>query len=115
MYRALSNLTKAFVGEEGQQFQPVEIDLFASDVRALGFVVEELPDGRRAVFVPSAPVATVGNVYLVPASSLRPIPASVRDMTSVITQWGVEASRLVEYPAAGGPPKNDAGGPAAPK
>jgi len=103
MYRALSNLTKRVAGVDGAQFSPVEIDLYGSPTRVLGFLVEELPDGRCVAFVPTAPVATVGNIHIVPRSSIVPLAASVTDTAAVITQWGVEANDLYTAPADGGP------------
>jgi uncharacterized membrane protein len=100
MYRALSNLTRRVVGIDGAQFSPVEIDLYGSPARALGFLVEELSDGRCVVFVPTAPVATIGNVHIVPRTSMTPLAASVTDTASVITQWGVDAHELYRAPEA---------------
>lgn len=94
MYSAISNLTKRFAGIDGTQFAPVEIDLYNSGARAMGFLVEDLPGSRCAVFVPTAPVATVGNVYLLDKEKVRPIDASMSDTVSVITQWGVDAAYL---------------------
>lgn len=94
MYRALSNLTKRFIGVEGHEFAPVEVDLFGSSARTLGFLVETLPDGRCAVFVPTAPIATIGNVYLLQMDSVTFVDASVADAAGVITQWGVDSAGL---------------------
>jgi len=94
MYRALSNLTKRFIGVEGHEFAPVEVDLFGSSARTLGFLVETLPDGRCAVFIPTAPIATVGNVYLLQMDSVTFVDASVADAAGVITQWGVDSAEL---------------------
>jgi uncharacterized membrane protein len=100
MLRGISNLTKAFAGLEDQQFVPVEVDLYGTGVTALGFLIEELPDGRRAVFVPGSPVITVGNVVIVPAERITPLPATLGETVGVITQWGIDASSLLR-PAAG--------------
>jgi len=94
MYNAISSLTKRFAGVEGEQFAAVEVDLYGSGTRVLGFLIEMLPDDRAAVFVPSAPVATVGNIYLVDNDRISPLNASVADTVSVITQWGVDAVDL---------------------
>lgn len=94
MYGAISSLTQRFAGIDGEQFSPVEIDLYGSETRAVGFLVESLPDGRCTVFVPTAPVATVGNLFLVGSDKLRRIDASAADTVSVITQWGVDAAGL---------------------
>ena len=94
MYNALSNLTKRVVGVEGHEFSPVEIDIHGSESRALGFLVENLPDGRIAVFVPTAPLTTVGNIYILPPGSVTPLAASVTETINVITQWGVDSKYL---------------------
>lgn len=96
MYNAISSLTKRFAGVEGLQFAPIEVELFGSGARALGFLIEALPDDRSAVFVPSAPVATVGNIYIVNNDRVFPVDASVTDTVTVITQWGVDARDLYE-------------------
>lgn len=96
MFNALSSLTRRFVGVEGVKFAPVEVDLYDSGARVLGFLIETLADTRCAVFVPSAPVATVGNIYIVEAQRVRPIDASVADTVTVITQWGVDAADLYQ-------------------
>ena len=94
MYNAIANLAQRFAGVEGSQFTPVEVDLYDSASRVIGFLVETLPDGRCAVFVPSAPMATVGNVYLVPREKVVRLDATMADTVSVVTQWGVDAETL---------------------
>ncbi len=105
MYNAIASLTQRFAGVDGKDFVPVEVDIYASGSRALGFLVESLPDDRCAVFVPTAPVATVGNLYLVPNDRVTRIDGTVTDTVSVITQWGVEAGKLF------GPKATDSGHP----
>lgn len=92
--KALTTLTERFAGVEGHQFSPVEVFVHSNDVASIGFLVEELPDNRAAVFVPTAPMATVGNVYIVPQSRIRRLDASVSDAIGTVTQWGVEAGSL---------------------
>ncbi len=101
MYGAISNLTRRFAGIEGEQFAPVEIDLYDSGTRSVGFLVESLPDGRCAVFVPTAPMATVGNLFILAKDKVRRIDASVADTVSVVTQWGVDAAQLYGGRAGG--------------
>lgn len=94
MYNAISSLTKRFAGLEGNKFAPVEVDLYDSSVRAVGFLIEVLPDDRCAVFIPSAPVATVGNVYVVSQHEVTRLDASVADTLTAISQWGVDMGDL---------------------
>lgn len=95
MYNAIASLTKRFAGIDGTDFLPVEVDVYGSGARAVGFLVETLPDARCAVFIPTSPVATVGNLYLVPEDRLTRIDGTAADTVSVITQWGVDAGKLV--------------------
>jgi len=94
MYSMLKNLTHRFVGEEGVQFAPAEIDLFKSDCMVLGVIVEELSDGRIAVFVPITPAATIGQVYLVPAIRVNRLDASLGATINAISEWGIGAGKL---------------------
>ena len=103
MFGALTNITKQFAGVESGQFVPIEIDLYGSGARAMGFLVEELPGDRCAVYVPIAPVATVGNVFIVARDKVTPIEASITDTISVITQWGVDSAGLYDRDVKTGP------------
>lgn len=94
LLKALTTLTERFAGVEGSQFAPVEVEVERNGIAAIGFLVEELPEGRAAVFVPTAPMATVGNLYVVPTDRIRPLNASVAEAVSSITQWGVDSSSL---------------------
>lgn len=94
MYGAISSLTQRFVGVEGEQFAAVEVDLYGAGSRALGFLIEDLPDGRCAVFVPSAPLATVGSIYMVPRDAIRMLETSTGNALTVVTQWGVDAATM---------------------
>ncbi len=94
MYNALTSLTRRVAGIEGREFGPVEVDLFGSDTRSLGFLIEALPENRCAVFVPSAPLVTAGQLYILPATKVHAIDASMSDAMTVVTQWGVDARAL---------------------
>ncbi len=96
MFNAISNLTRRFVGVEGRQFAPVEVDLYGNDTRVIAFLIEELPDGRCVVFMPSAPVATIGNTFIVPENRIVALDASMADTVSAVTQWGVDTHLMYE-------------------
>lgn len=94
MYNAIASLTKRFAGLDGNKFAPIEVDLFDSDSRVIGFLIETLPNDRCAVFIPSAPVATVGNIYVVSKHQITKLDASVADTLTAISQWGVDTREL---------------------
>ncbi len=96
MYSIIKNLTHRFAGMEGTQFVPAEIDLYDSGCTVLGVIVEELGDGRLAVFVPASPAATVGQIYLVPDNRVKRLDASLGATISRITEWGIGTKELFE-------------------
>ena len=98
MFGALSSLTKRFAGVESQQFAPIEVSLYNTDAVSLGLLVETLADGRCVVFVPSAPVATVGAVHIVLPGQIKKLDANVADTLTAITQWGVDTTLLYPNP-----------------
>ncbi len=94
MYSALKGLTQRFAGIENSGYPVVEVDLYGSDCRVLGVVVENLADGRKAVYIPSSPVVTVGQMIVVPTSSLKEIDASLTEMFTSVSQMGIETIKL---------------------
>lgn len=96
LYNIIKNLTHRFVGEEGTQFTPAEIDLHDTGCTVLGAIVEELVDGRLAVFVPVTPAATVGQIYLVPSNRVTRLNASLGATINSITEWGIGTKELFE-------------------
>jgi len=96
LYGVLKNLTAQFVGMRGTQFQPVEADLYGASTWVLGFIVEDLPDGRLAIFVPSIPMVTVGQVFYIPKDRVRILDAPAMEVVNAITQWGVGSKVVFE-------------------
>jgi uncharacterized membrane protein len=94
MYGLLRNLTQRLVGIEGTEMAPAEINLYGTASRVIGFIVEELPDNRYAVFVPQAPVATMGQIYVLPKANVQRLDASMAEAANAITQWGVGTELL---------------------
>ena len=94
MYSALKGLTQRFAGIESSGFPVVEVDLYGSSCRVLGVAVETLPDGRRAVYVPSSPIATVGQLMVAPSEAVTELDASLKDMFTSVSQLGLETAKL---------------------
>ncbi len=92
--RAVTKITERFAGVDGDEFVPVEVSAFGDGIAVIGLLVEHLPDGRCAVFVPTSPVTTVGNVLIVPPDRLRHLDAGISDAISAISQWGVDTVRI---------------------
>ena len=65
------------------------------DAWLFSFIVEELPDGMLAVFVPSAPTPTAGNVYMMTEQQVRRLDVPVAAATKCIMQLGVGSGELL--------------------
>jgi uncharacterized membrane protein len=96
MYGFIKNVTQRITGDDVLTLTPAEVDLFGSAARSLAFVIEEIPDNRYAVFVPSSPALTIGQVYILPASSVKMLDKPVRDAIDAISQWGSGMTHLYE-------------------
>lgn len=96
-YSIVRTLIHQYLGhEEERKFRPVLIDLYGSDSRAIGFEIEELGDGTVAVFLPSVPAATLGQVQIVPQARVTPLKASMHATLEALTMFGIGAAKLVD-------------------
>jgi hypothetical protein len=90
------NLTRRVAGEEGIEFAPGLVDLYGSETRALGLIVEEHEDGNFTVFIPLSPMATIGQVFLLPSTRVQKLEAKFVDVVNSLTQWGMESKKLLQ-------------------
>ena len=100
MYTTLRGLTQKFAGIESADFPVVEVDLYNSDNRVLGVLVDTLPDERHVVYVPSSPMVTVGQVHILPGARITKTDLSMSETISCLSQMGIEAEKL--YKASSG-------------
>ena len=101
MYGMIKKLTQRFTGSDGLEFTPAEVDIYGNQTRVLAFVMEELPGDRLAVFVPSSPALTMGQVYLLPSTQVTVLDATPRLAVDAITQWGTGARELYKGSTVG--------------
>ncbi len=80
--------------EESEEFSPALVEI--EDALVPGFVVEEHPDGRFTVFVPSAPTPAVGTVYIIARERVHILDASFMKTVKCVSSWGVGAKELVQ-------------------
>jgi uncharacterized membrane protein len=93
-YIMFKNLTRRIAGEEGIEFAPGLMDLYGSEARALGFIIEEHENGTFTIFVPLSPMATVGQVFILPGSQVQKLGVKFVDVVNSLTQWGMESKKL---------------------
>ena len=95
-YKMVRSLAHQYLGEEDERkFRPVFVDLYASGTKMIGLEIEELGDGTVAVFLPSVPAVTLGQVHIVPGERITPIPASLHATVETLTMFGEGASKLI--------------------
>ena len=92
----LRNLVMQIVGsrEEVLKLKPAEVSLYGSSGRQYALIVEELPDGRVVVFVPTVPAATLGQLHVLPLSEVTLLDTPVQEFLNAVTQWGAGASLM---------------------
>jgi uncharacterized membrane protein len=97
-YTMIKNLTRQVAGREGTEFAPALIDLYNSEARVIGLIIEELADERLTVFVPISPTSTLGQVYILPSRRVEKLNVRFLDVANTLTQWGVDSKKI--FPAA---------------
>jgi uncharacterized membrane protein len=92
----LRNLIMQVVGsnEDVLKLKPAEVALYGSNSRQYALVVEQLPDGRAVVFVPSVPAATLGQLHVVSMDDVTLLDVPVQDLLNAVTQWGAGSSLI---------------------
>jgi uncharacterized membrane protein len=88
------NLTLNIAGSGSGELRAVEVNLHSADTAVLGWLMETLQDGRKVVFVPSAPAVTLGTIHIVPPDRVTLLDSSVASIAHVVSQWGVGAGEL---------------------
>lgn len=94
MYSTLRGLTQKFAGLEGADYPVVEVDLYNSDSRVLGVLMDTLPDERRVVYIPSSPIVTVGQLHILPTTRVTETDLSMTETIGCLSQMGLEAKKL---------------------
>lgn len=79
--------------EEGAVFAAALVEL--EDALVPAFIVEEHPDGRYTVFVPSVPTPAAGTVYILTPERVHLVDVPFTQALSVVTKWGAGSRDLV--------------------
>ena len=93
-YGVLRSLTQRLAGDTDQDaWKPALIEI--EDALVPGFVIEELPDGRFTVFVPSVPTPFAGAVYVLVAERVHLVDVPFTQAISSNLPLGLGIERLV--------------------
>jgi uncharacterized membrane protein len=93
-YTLVKSLTQQLAGQtEANVWKPALAEVGHGLVVA--FIIEEIPDGRYTVFVPSVPSPVVGSVYIFPRERVHLLDASFARAFQVLSRWGSGAQALI--------------------
>lgn len=94
-YTMLRGLTGRITGQAaGATFAPALVEL--EDALVPAFIVEEHPDGRYTVFVPSVPTPAAGTVYILERARVHLVDVPFTTAVAVISKWGAGSRELLE-------------------
>lgn len=95
-YTTLRDTVQQFLGNRDKMpfSQVVSVDVFSNPTRMIGFISEELSDGRITVFVPTGPNPTNGFIFCVHESQITHLDVRPDEAMRVIVGVGTGASSL---------------------
>ena len=94
-YKIISSALKGFAHDKIEEYRPALIQVGAPGTNSMGFVMEENDNDTYTVFVPSTPVLTVGNVYIIDQERVTFLETNYRDIVSCITDWGMGSKKIL--------------------
>ncbi len=94
-YLLIKGLANGLVGATtGEGIRPVLIQRFPG-YGELGYVMEELDDGRYAVFVPFTPNVGTGKVWIVDGEKIEFVDARLMEVREALSLFGVGAGKIL--------------------
>lgn len=102
-YTTLRDTVQQFLGKrEKMPFsEVVAVDVFSNDTRMIGFISDELSDGRLTIFVPTGPNPTNGFIFCVSEHQVTRLNVRPDEAMRVVVGVGTGASTL--FPNRGVP------------
>ena len=94
-YSFMKGLGEDVVGVEGATTREVVLARI-EDAWQIAFLVERLPEGQVAVFVPGAPSPLSGSVYLMTADRIKPLNVPTAAAMKCIKGLGVGSGKLTQ-------------------
>jgi uncharacterized membrane protein len=95
-YEILRNIIRRLAGHTDETtFTPALVEV-EDNALAPAFIIEELPDGRFTVMVPSVPTPAAGALFVLEASRVHPIDVPLATMFRTFSHFGAGTGALVE-------------------
>jgi len=93
-YRVVRNITHQLAGEELKNMKPALLDL-GPGVSTVGFIVEELADGRVTVYQPLTSLPTMGTLQIVESSKVHLLDSAFMDAVGWYFNWGADTKAVL--------------------
>jgi len=93
-YQLVKNLLTGFA-EKRSTYPAALVRLQENGAAALAVVMEQHPDGKSTVFVPLAPIVSLGSVYVVDNDRITMLKANALDLVGCVSQWGVGSGEML--------------------
>ena len=94
VYKTIKGVTRQFAGIEKGNHAIAEVDLYGNNNKLLGLLTDTLPDGRYVVYIPFAPVLSIGQVHIVPKEQVELLDISLKAATDIVSKLGFGANDL---------------------
>ena len=94
-YALLRSFTQQLAGQTRENVWKPALVYTDDGAHVLGFIIEELEDGRYTIFVPSIPTPLAGAVWIVDRERVHPVNVPFTDALKVVSKWGSGAKELV--------------------
>jgi uncharacterized membrane protein len=95
-YSLLRNLASGLAGKENENsLKPVLVTVNPG-MQQMGLLVERLPDGSGAVFIPSSPNPGSGAVFVVEASLIRELNVPAHRTVQCLARWGDGTAKVLK-------------------
>ena len=94
-YALLRSFTQQLAGQTSENVWKPALIYTDDGAYVLGFIIEELEDGRFTIFVPSIPTPLAGAVWIVDRDRVHPVNVPFTDALKVVSKWGSGAKELV--------------------
>jgi uncharacterized membrane protein len=102
-YDTIRSLTRQVAGESfDNTWKPALVEI--EDALVPAFIVEEIGDGRFAVFVPSVPTPLAGAIYILTPERVHPLNIPFTHAVRTIARWGSGSKELVAAMQGDRPP-----------
>jgi uncharacterized membrane protein len=100
-YDVIRGLTVQVAGESREHtWKPALAEI--EDALVPAFIIEEFPDGRYTIFVPSVPTPFAGAVYVLPPERVHPLDVPFTQAVRSVSRWGSGSRELVASMEKGG-------------